>query len=124
MALPPGTPAASLAPTPSKGLGPQPGWACPRFEGRLTGTWLSQDAWTGRWIRRGAGQVPWSRRAAAWPRGLLPLSVDPVHAPCRGGGLGGLDLGDEPPEWPDAGGRLAAPQDLGARAVPGGPAFP
>src|SRR5258707_15032161 len=30
-------------PRPLKGVGPQPGWACPRFEGRLTGTRLIHE---------------------------------------------------------------------------------
>src|SRR5260370_41479067 len=46
---------------------------------------------------------------------------DPVHAPCRGVGLGGHDLGDEPPEWLEAGGGAAAADGPGAGAVPGPP---
>src|SRR5690349_2658814 len=40
---PPRDTCSESGPRPLKGVGPQPGWACPRFEGRLTGTMLSQD---------------------------------------------------------------------------------
>ena len=35
-------------------------------------------------------------------------------------GLGGYDLGDEPPEWRDSGRGLAGAKDLGAVDIPSG----